>query len=392
MNTVPVAPPHAAQWKDPKRLLWPLAVLTPGLPLLTLSHLHPSVGPFGWWLPFAGTLILVPVVDRLFGSDASNPPDSAARSLRASAYYRWCTYLFVPLQYLSLVWACAQWANPALSWADRTGLALAVGWVGALGLNAGHELGHTSETAERRLGKVALAQVAYGHFYVAHNRGHHLHVATPGDPSSARLGEGFWRFLPRVVAGRVTGGWRIEARRLARRGRTPWSARNDVLNSWAPTVALYAALGLAFGPRVLPYLALQAAFGICVLETIAYIEHYGLLRRRRPDGRYERPAHRHSWNSDAIVSSVLLFQSQRHSDHHVHPLRPYPVLRYADEAPRMPTGFVSMILLAWLPPLWRRVMDPKVVAHYDGDVTLANLHPPARDRLLARHGTVAEGA
>ncbi|MCC2279824.1 alkane 1-monooxygenase [Streptomyces sp. ET3-23] len=292
------------------------------------------------------------------------------------------------LQYLSLVWSCSQWASPAVSPVDGAGLALAVGWVGALGLNAGHELGHTTTQAERWLSKAAFAQVAYGHFHVAHNRGHHLRVATPHDPSSARLGEGFWRFLPRVVSGRPAEAWRAEARRLARRGHSPWSPRNDVLNAWAMTVLLAAALGVAFGPRVLPYLALQSAFGICILEAGAYLEHYGLLRQRRADGRYERPGYGHSWNSDAIVSSALLFRAQRHSDHHVNPLRPYPQLRHVD-APQLPAGFVTMIVLAWIPPLWRRVMDPKVIAHYGGDVTLANIHPPARDRILARSVTAA---
>ncbi|MEU4213239.1 alkane 1-monooxygenase [Streptomyces sp. NPDC026206] len=389
MNATPVALSRPVRWVDPKRFLWPVAALSPCLPLFTLSHLHPLVGPLGWWLPILGTVTLVPAADWVVGSDPSNPPEPAGHSIRGSAYYRWCTYLFLPLQYLSLIWCCRQWADSGLSHIDRVGLALAVGWVGALALNVGHELGHTSDSAERRLCKIALAQVAYGHFYVAHNRGHHLRVATPQDPSSARLGEGYWRFLLRVVAGRPADAWRSETRRLARRGHTSWSVHNDVLNSWVVTVVLYAASAVAFGAGILPYLALQAAFGICVLEAAAYLEHYGLLRRRRPDGRYERPAHRHSWNSDAIVSGVMLFQSQRHSDHHVHPLRPYPTLRHVDQAPQLPAGFVTMIVLAWIPPLWRRVMDPKVVAHYGGDVTLANIHPPARARLLARYGGAA---
>ncbi|MEU3878162.1 alkane 1-monooxygenase [Streptomyces sp. NPDC029704] len=377
--------PHL--WRLVKPLLWPVATLSPVLPLFSLAHLHPLVGSLGWWLPVLGVLTVIPAADWLAGPDHANPPDGAARTGRAGAYHRWCTYLFVPLQYLSLLWVCHQWASPQLSPADRAGLALAAGWVGALGLNVAHELGHTSEKAERLLSRLALAQIAYGHFRIAHNRGHHVRVATPGDPSSARLGESFWRFLPRVVAGRLAESWHSEARRLARRGRSRFGVHNDVLGSWAPTVLLYAGLVLAFGPGIAPYLALQAAFGICVVETGAYMDHYGLLRRRRPDGRYERPAYEHSWNSDAIVSSVLLFQSQRHSDHHVHPLHPYPVLRTWQEAPQLPAGFVTMALLAWFPPLWWRVMDPKVLARYGGDLALANVHPPVRARLVARFGT-----
>lgn len=121
-----------------------------------------------------------------------------------------------------------------------------------------------------------------------------------------------------------------------------------------------------------------------------YLEHYGLLRRRRPDGRYERVAPRHSWNSDNTVSDLFLFQLQRHSDHHANPLRRYQTLRHFDEAPQLPSGYATMIVLAWFPPLWRRVMDHRLMAHYDSDLTRANLHPPLRRRLFG--GTEAASA
>jgi alkane 1-monooxygenase len=257
---------------------------------------------------------------------------------------------------------------------DALGLAATVGVVAGVAINTAHELGHKRETAERRLARLALAQAGYGHFYVEHNHGHHVRVATREDPASSRLGESVWAFLPRTVLGSLRSAWHLEARRLNRRRQRTWSRHNDVLTAWALTAALYALLAVCFGPAVLPCLLFQAACGILLLETVNYLEHYGLLRERRPDGRYERVAPRHSWNSNNTTSNIFLYQLQRHSDHHANPLRRYQTLRHFDEAPQLPSGYASMIVLAWLTPLWRRVMDPKVLAHYGGDVERANLH------------------
>ncbi len=243
----------------------------------------------------------------------------------------------------------------------------------------------TSAPAWRRwLSKVALAQTGYGHFFIEHNRGHHVRVATPEDPASSRLGESFWAFLPRTVAGSVRSAWGIERERLGRSGISVWSWRNDILQAWAMTVVLFAVLTAVFGLVVLPYLLLQA-LGFSLLEVVNYLEHYGLLRQKKEDGRYERCLPEHSWNSNNVASNVLLYHLQRHSDHHANPTRRYQALRHVDEAPQLPTGYAGMIVLAWFPPLWRRVMDPRLLDHYDGDVTRANIQPRARKRVLARY-------
>ena len=151
------------------------------------------------------------------------------------------------------------------------------------------------------------------------------------------------------------------------------------------TLVLFVALTVAFGPVVLPWLVLQAVVGFTLLEVVNYLEHYGLKRAKREDGRYVRTDPRHSWNADHTVSNLLLYQLQRHSDHHANPLRRYQTLRHFEESPQLPSGYGSMIVVALFPPLWRAVMDRKVVAHYDGDVTLANIHPRRRERYLARY-------
>ncbi len=380
----PSAP--APPWRDRKRYLWPAGLLVPLLPLLA-AWLGGGDGWVGWW--FAGPIVVfgvIPLLDTAFGRDASNPPDAAVPSLEADRYYRWCTWLYLPLQYAGFLWAARLATRGDLSPVAYIGLALTVGTVAGIGINTAHELGHKRDRLERRLSKVALAQSAYGHFYVEHNRGHHANVSTPEDPASARLGESFWRFLPRTVGGSVRSGWSLAAAAQVRKDQPVWSWRNDVLNAWALTVVLFAGTVAWLGPRVVPFVVIQAVMGFLLLEVVNYIEHYGLLRQRVANGRYERCRPPHSWNSNNLASNLFLYHLERHSDHHANPTRRYQALRHVDEAPQLPSGYALMICVAAVPPLWRRVMDHRVLAHYGGDVTLANIHPARRETVLARYG------
>jgi alkane 1-monooxygenase len=151
-------------------------------------------------------------------------------------------------------------------------------------------------------------------------------------------------------------------------------------------VVLFGGLVAVFGPGVVPFLVIQAVFGFSLLEVVNYLEHYGLLRQKNDQGRYERCNPQHSWNSNHVASNVILYNLERHSDHHAHPTRRYQALRHFDESPQLPSGYGLMLGLAYIPPLWRAVMDRRVLAHYDGDVTKANIHPPKRDKVLARYG------
>jgi alkane 1-monooxygenase len=373
-------------WRDGKRYIWPLGLVVPTLPLIALILVE-ATGNGAFW--FIGPVLLFgvfPLIDLLVGTDARNPPDELIAWLEDDRYYRWCTYAFLPLQYATLLLACWLWGSGDLSVIEAVGLALTVGMVSGVAINTAHELGHKRVSLERWLSKVALAQSGYGHFFIEHNRGHHVRVATPEDPASSRMGESFYAFLPRTVLGSLRSAWALERTRLQRLGSGPWTYRNDILNAWAMTVVLFGGLAVAFGPVVLPYLAIQAVVGFCLLEFVNYLEHYGLLRRRREDGRFERTRPEHSWNSNNVASNVMLYHLQRHSDHHANPLRRYQALRHDDEAPQLPTGYAGMIVLAAIPPLWRRVMDPRLLAHYGGDVTRANISPRRRAKLLARHG------
>ncbi|HZU48208.1 MAG TPA: alkane 1-monooxygenase [Mycobacterium sp.] len=396
-------------WQDKKRYLWLLGLIAPTA-LLVILPIVWAMNQAGWrtasqalfWIGPILLFIVLPALDLRFGPDGQNPPDEVMERLENDRYYRYCTYIYIPFQYASVVVGAylftasdLSWLGfeGSLSWPAKIGLALSVGTLGGVGINTAHEMGHKKESLERWLAKITLAQSCYGHFYIEHNRGHHVRVATPEDPASSRFGEAFWEFLPRSVFGSLRSAWRLEAQRLRRLGVSPWNAKeylsNDVLNAWLMSVVLWGVLIAVFGPALIPFVIIQAVFGFSLLESVNYLEHYGLLRQKTANGRYERCAPKHSWNSDHIVTNLFLYHLQRHSDHHANPTRRYQTLRSFADAPSLPSGYASMIALTYFPPLWRKVMDHRVLAHYGGDISRANVHPRRRQQLLARYGAAA---
>jgi alkane 1-monooxygenase len=380
---------ESVSWRDPKRYYWLLGLVVPTLPFLAWGLVElTGLGVFWFYGPVL-VFGIFPLLDLAVGLDARNPPESVIKTLEQDRYYRWCTYAYIPVQYAGLIFACWEWSYGDLSVIESIGLALTVAMVSGIAINTAHELGHKRASLERWLSKVALAQSGYGHFFIEHNRGHHVRVATPEDPASSRLGESFYRFWPRTVAGSLRSAWELERVRLTRLESSMWTPRNDILSAWAMTVVLFGALVAVFGLVVLPYLVIQAVLGFSLLEVVNYLEHYGLLRQRREDGRYERTQPEHSWNSNNTASNVLLYHLQRHSDHHANPVRRYQALRHVEQAPQLPTGYAGMILVAAFPPLWRRIMDHRVLEHYEGDLERANLHPRASARARRRFARVA---
>jgi len=400
------------EWRDKKRYLWLMGLIAPTALFVMLPIIW-GMNQLGWhaaaqvplWIGPILLYILLPALDLFFGPDGQNPPDEVMERLENDKYYRYCTYIYIPFQYASVVLGAYLFTASDLHWLGfpdshgglgligKIGVALSVGVLGGVGINTAHEMGHKKDSLERWLSKITLAQTAYGHFYIEHNRGHHVRVSTPEDPASSRFGETFWEFLPRSVIGSARSSVHLEAQRIRRLGKSPWDPRtylsNDVLNAWAMSVVLFGALIAVFGPALIPFLIVQAVFGFSLLEAVNYLEHYGLLRQQNANGRYERCAPVHSWNSDHIVTNLFLYHLQRHSDHHANPTRRYQTLRSMEGSPNLPSGYASMISLTYFPPLWRKVMDHRVLEHYDGDITLVNVQPRLREKLLAKYGAAA---
>ena len=316
------------------------------------------------WFPLLFLFVLVPLADWLLGPDAHNPSETEAPRLESALAYRALTWLVLPLWLTLLGWSLHYATTQALPPAALVGWLLSTGVIGGvLAINTAHELIHKDGRLEPALGGALLASVVYAGFKVEHLRGHHVHVSTPRDASSARYGESVYGFVPRALARNLANAWRLEAERLRRRG-LPWLHWRNELLGWYGLSALFAlAAGLALGPRGVLFFLLQGLVAGATLEVINYIEHYGLHRRELGPGRYERVDARHSWNSDFRLTNWMLFQLQRHADHHANARRRYQVLRHFDDSPQLPAGYATMFVLALLPPLWRRIIDPRVRRH-----------------------------
>lgn len=344
--------------------------------------------PVAWIGATSGglTTLLLPVyswgmftlLDALTGLDQTNPdPDTAPDQL---LWYRAITLIWFPLQFATLCGLL--WYVPAaahLGMAEKLALFFGMGVIGGtIGINYSHELMHQKSNVERWLADLLLASVLYSHFRSEHLRVHHLHVGTPRDPVTARYNEGFHRFFPRVLYQCLRSAWAAEAAMLARRN-LPALHRSNPFWRYAVLQAGMLALALTLGGWLgLALFLWQAFVAIWQLELVNYIEHYGLTRRHLGAGRYEHVLPRHSWNAAHRASNWLLINLQRHSDHHYKPDRRFPLLQTytEDDAPQLPFGYPLMTLMAMTPPLWKRVMNPRVKAwrrKYYADI--ADWHP-----------------
>ncbi len=380
-------------YRDRKRWWWMLSLVYPLMPFVGIAAHAWSGSALALALPLVISYGLMPLLDGLIGEDRNNPPEAIVPQLEEDRYYRWLTWATVPLHFVALI-GCAWWAGTqGLSWWAVLLLAYVAGAGSGLGLNTGHELGHKYNRTEQMLARLVLAVPAYGHFTVEHGRGHHRWVSTPEDHASARMGETIYRFALRELPGGIRRAWQLESERLQQDGRRAWSVHNTMLQSYAVTAVLQGALLLAFGWVMLPFLAVHNIVAWWQLTSANYVELYGLLRARLPNGRYEAPQPHHYWNTNHLVTNLATFHLQRHSDHHAHPSRRYQSLRHFEQLPQLPSGYFGMFPLAYLPPLWFRVMDRRLLAlpHVQGDLGRVNIDPARREQILERYGPAAHG-
>ncbi len=336
--------------------------LMPAAAWLGTNSGHPD--PMAWF-PLFFLFVLVPIADYALGHDPRNPTPEQVETLAHDGWFKAMTLAALPVQLGVMLWSGWHFAQADLGPAGRIGWLLSQGIVGGmLAINVAHELIHKDTALERFAGGLLLTSVGYHGFKIEHVRGHHVHVSTPEDASSARFGQSLWHFLPRALLRNTANAWVLEAARLATRDRPWWSADNELIRWSLLWLALVAGFGLWLGPPGIVYVLAQGFFAACSLEIINYIEHYGLERGRLADGRYERTTHLHSWNSDYLLSNLLLFHLQRHSDHHEIARRRYQVLLHHADSPQLPGGYAAMFLLALCPPLWFRIVDPRVRAFH----------------------------
>ena len=331
-------------------------------------------GPWAWSLLVHGFL-LVPLAELVLPHRPDNlSAEEEALALR-HPLFDIIVYLMVPLQWGMLVLFLLQVAEPGSTGWELAGRTVAMGMLcGIYGINVAHELGHRSTRWERDLARALLLTSLYMHFIIEHNRGHHRRVATDEDPASARLGEWLYMFWARSMFQGFLNAWRIEAERLRRAGQAPYGWRNEMMQAMLWQGGLVGVIGFTLGAKAMLAFVAAALIGALLLETVNYIEHYGLRRKRDANGRFRRVEHVHSWNSDHLLGRLTLFELTRHSDHHWKASKHYQALRSIDEAPQLPTGYPGTMILSFVPPLFFAVMHPrlKALAASDGRLELAD--------------------
>ncbi|WP_298905298.1 alkane 1-monooxygenase [uncultured Aliiroseovarius sp.] len=332
------------------------------LPLLVLI----AVTKGGWFLllPPLGTWWLYTILDAITGRYTENADPMIEDA--DLFWYRLITMIWFPIQFV-MIYGMIWYVTGAehLSTGEKFAAFFGVGVLsGTVGIVYSHELMHQSNRFERWLGDLLLATVLYSHFRTEHLLVHHPHVGTTRDAVTARYNEGFHRFFFRVLTEAPISAWRAEKAMLARRGLSVFDRANPF---WRYGTLQFVAIILAVwigGWLGLALFAFQAFVAVWQLELVNYVEHYGLTRKHLGDGKYERVMPHHSWNADHKASNWLLINLQRHSDHHYKPARRFPLLQtYPDaEAPQLPYGYPVMTVAALIPPIWRRVMNPRVRA------------------------------
>ncbi|HEY1057095.1 MAG TPA: alkane 1-monooxygenase [Limnobacter sp.] len=386
MSTPNSALPLPSQYRDNKKPLWLLAVVAPlAAPLGPVLYLN--TGNTTWlWIFLALFYVGLPLLDRLFGEDRHNPPEAAVPRLEDDAYYRWVTYALVPILTGCFVFNIAFLATEPLAPVYWWAVAITTGSMLGFGLNVSHELGHKKRRLDQWLALWTQSLGAYGHFSIEHNRGHHRDVATPEDPASSKMGESIYRFMLRELPGAFKRAWQLEAERLERKGHSRWNARNEILQGLAMTALVHGSLVIAFGWPAVMALLVVSLWGAFQLTSANYIEHYGLLRKKLDNGQYERCQPHHSWNSNHLVSNLVVLQLQRHSDHHANPARGFQSLRDFPELPSLPSGYFAMFLVAYVPPLWFRVMNPRLLQAVGRDASRINFLPGKKAALVKEYG------
>jgi len=302
---------------------------------------------------------LIPTLDELTGDDVRERDEETPY---ANAY-EWILLAWVPVELCVL--AAAFWSIGHVEWStfETVGLVLSMGTsVGGGGITVAHELMHRRDKRSRAAAEFLMTCASYPHFCVEHILGHHKNIGTHEDPATARYGESLYMFWPRTLIGTLRSAWELETTRVQRRKISPWSLKNRRLRHPLNVVAFYSVAWLLGGLPAVGFAIAQSVVAILLLETVNYLEHYGLERAQTSEGTYERVAPHHSWNSNHRVTGWQMFYLNRHSDHHARADRPYPNLRAYSDAPNLPGGYPTMMLVAFIPPLWFAWMNPRVEA------------------------------
>ncbi|MBK8443408.1 MAG: alkane 1-monooxygenase [Sphingobacteriales bacterium] len=337
-----------------------LAVFTI-LPIAYISLAYQGVWSYAMLMY---VFVVLPALELIFQGTTHNFTKDEESTALADRKYDYLLYAIVPIQYVLLGCFLYTVSQNNTDTPTLIGRMVSFGIIcGVLAINVAHELGHRSKTYEQLMAKALLLSTLYLHFFIEHNRGHHKWVSTDEDPASARRGEMLYAFWLRSVWGSYVSAWKLENERVRKKEHIAnplFTWKNEMLRFTVYQAAVVAAIALFFGGWVAACFVVAAIIGWLMLETVNYIEHYGLRRKKTAADRYERVMPHHSWNSNHSFGRVMLFELTRHSDHHYLASRKYQVLRHFDQSPQLPTGYPGTMLLALVPPLFFYVMHRQI--------------------------------
>lgn len=340
------------------------------------------------WLTPVLLLVVGPFADRWLGEDNRNVPADLEQRYLKSPYYRLTLWLYWPVQVAEVLLAYYLITQTEMPLYAQIGLGFSNAIAVGLGATLAHELCHHPSRLDRFVGVQIFCLCGMANFLIYHNYGHHNLVATPEDPGSARFGQGFWDFTVGNIWKKFKLSWRIEAVRLQRLGLPAFSPRNLMIWLTLNELAWVVGLTWLFGPLALVLFFVQWIAPRGLLSVGDYLEHYGLARRKLGNGEYEAPRAIHSWDDSYMLSNFLFTGVDRHADHHENSSRPYQLLRVRHEAPRLPHGYLTMVWVAFFPPLWRKVMNPIAIAHYRKGEVVPHALPGALPADLERDAYV----
>ncbi|MEO7265910.1 MAG: alkane 1-monooxygenase [Ferruginibacter sp.] len=323
------------------------------LPLLVLL----SALAGGWWIFITPAICFVihPLANLII-KRKQHPIDDHASIVKTNKYFRWVAMLYVPVLIALTFWAI-YFVSYKPGFVLFAGLALSVGIInGVLGFTLAHEFIHARNTFTKSCGYILLLQNFYMHYGIEHIGGHHVYACTPADPHTARIGESFFRFLPRAIAKTFVNAMVIEKRYRIKN----YTYLNRVFIFLALQILLLAIIFLTSGWLGAAFFLLQSFIAIVMLHNINYLQHYGLLRKEVITGQRERISAHHAWNTNNQLSGFNLFQLENHADHHMHPSHKYEELQALESSPQYPTGYSGMMLLTLIPPLWFKIIHPKI--------------------------------
>jgi len=317
-------------------------------------------GAWSYFTPFYA-FVLIPILEVLLPHDTSNYDEEEREQKKKSKLFDWMLYLNAPIIFSLLCYTLLDITHYSYSTIELVGLILSVGIVlGTNGINVAHELGHRQRTYERQLGKLLLLPSFYMHFYIEHNFGHHANAATKEDPATAQYNQTVYSFWFTSVIRQYFGAWKLQMKLLKSNDNTFLSFKNDMLWYMLFQTTYVFLIFIFFGQIGVLFAVSSGIVGFLMLETVNYIEHYGLLRAKLPSGRYERVREVHSWNSNHVMGRIVLYELTRHSDHHYKSTKKYQILDYHDVSPQMPYGYPTSMVMSFLPPLWFKIMNPRI--------------------------------